>query len=130
MSDDRHDEIAAQLFASLRRTGINFIFVWLLAVVGVIAVTFHPALWIVWATTGILVVLLVVVCVPNIGRIVALSKLHGGMDIALRRNVVLADVGAFATAYSIIALWWPLPFAVAGVLAGSVAAFVNSQQGE
>lgn len=49
-----------------------------------------------------------------------------GFDRAFRRHVVLADVGAFGTLYSVVALWWPLPFAAAGLVVGFAAALANS----
>lgn len=127
--DDPHEELSLRLFASLRRTGVNFIFVWLLAIGGVIGLAFTSERWLLWSTSGVLVILFLAVCIPNIGRIVALNKIHGGLDTALRRNVILADVGALGTFYAVVALWWPLPLAVAGILLGFVAAFVNSVVG-
>jgi hypothetical protein len=55
--------------------------------------------------------------------------MQGGFDRALRRHVVLADVGAFGTLYAVVALWWPLPFAAAGLVVGFLAALANSLVG-
>ena len=126
---DPHEELSSRLFASLRRTGVNFIFVWFLALGGVIALSFSSQRWVLWALTALLAILFCAVCLPNIGRIVALNKMHGGFDRALRRHVILADVGACGTLYALIALWWPLPFAAAGAVVGFVAAFANALVG-
>ena len=123
---DPHEELSSQLFASLRRTGVNFIFVWLLALGGVVALLFTSQLWLLWALTAVLAILFCAVCLPNIGRLVALDKMHGGFDRAIRRHVVLADVGAFGTLYAVVALWWPLPLAAAGLVVGFAAALANS----
>lgn len=126
---DPHEELSARLFASLRRTGANFIIVWLVALAGLVALLFTSQPWLLWALSAVLAVLFFAVCLPNIGRIVALDKMHGGFDRALRRHVVLADIGALGTLYAVVALWWPLPFAFAGVVIGFVAALANSLVG-
>lgn len=90
---DPHEELSSQLLASLRQTGVNFIYVWLLALGGVVALLFTSQLWLLWALTAVLAILFCAVCFPNIGRLVALDKMHGGFDRAFRRHVVLADVG-------------------------------------
>ena len=123
---DPHEELSSQLLASLRRTGVNYRFVWLLALGGVVALLFTSQLWLLWVLTAVLAILFCAVCVPNIGRLVSLDKMHGGFDRAFRRHVVLADVGAFGTLYVVVALWWPLPFAAAGLVVGFAAALANS----
>jgi len=126
---DPHEELSTRLLASLRRTGANFIFVWILALGGLVALSFTSQSWLLWVLSAVLAVLFCAVCLPNIGRTVALNKMHGGLDRTLRRHVVLADAGALGTLYAVVALWWPLPFALAGVVVGFVAALANSLVG-
>ncbi|WP_431095685.1 hypothetical protein [Polaromonas aquatica] len=126
---DPHKELSIRLFASLRRTGVNFIFVWLVALGGLVALSFTSQPWLLWALSAVLAVLFCAVCLPNIGRTVALYKMHGGFDRAFRLHVVLADAGACGTLYAVVALWWPLPFAFAGLVVGFVAALFNSLVG-
>lgn len=120
------EKLSSQLFASLRQTGVNFIFLWLLALGVAVALLFTSEQWVVWALAVVLVILFSAVCLPNIGYTVALDKMYGGFDKALRRHVILADVGAAGTLYAVVALFWPLPFAIAGVAAGFIAAVANS----
>ena len=101
---DIHEELSSRLFASLRRTGVNFIFVWFLALGGVFALSFTRPPWLVWSLVVVLALLFLVVCLPNIGRVFALHKMHGGLDRALRRQIVIADAGAVGTGYAIVAL--------------------------
>lgn len=108
---------------------MNFIFVWFLALGGVIALAFVPRPWLLWSSATLLVLLFFVVCLPNIGRLVALWKIDGGFDSALRRQVFLADVGALATLYTIVAVVWSLPLASGGAIVGAVAALANSLVG-
>ena len=126
---DPHEELSSRLLASLRRTSVNFVFVWLVALGGVGALAFTSHRWLLWPATAVLSILFCAVCLPNIGRIVALNRMHGSLDTAFRRHVVVADVGALGTLYAMVALWWPLPFAIAGVVVGSVAAVVNGLVG-
>lgn len=126
---DPREELSTRLLASLRRTGANFIIIWLLALGSLVALTFASQRWLLWALSAVLAVLFCAVCLPNISRIVALNKMHGGLDRALRRHVVLADAGALGTLYAVVALWWPLPFALAGVVVGFFAALANSLVG-
>lgn len=128
-SQDHVDKLAMQLGSSLRRTGVNFVFVWLISVCIVVAASFYREGWLAVTAMGLFTFLFFVVCLPNIGRTMALNKIHGGLDRALRRHVFLADIGALATAYTVAAMWWALPLAALAAVVGMVVAFVNSHAG-
>ena len=112
VTQDHIDEVERQVSASLRRTGVNFMFVWLLVVASVL-----------------LTLLFFVVCLPNIGKVVALNKMYGGVLAPLRKQVVLADIGAVVVLYPIAALWWQLPLATLATVFAFLIAFINSRAG-
>ena len=129
MTQNQLDEVERQVSASLRRTGINFIFVWLLAIGIVWTADYYRQQWLLIAATVLLVLLFFVVCLPNIGRTVALNKMYGGMLAPVRKHVVLADIGAVFALYPIAALWWQLPLATLATVLAFLIAFVNSRAG-
>lgn len=129
VTQDQLDEVEKQVSASLRRTGVNFIFVWLLAIGIVWTAGYYRQQWLLVAASVLLAFLFLVVCLPNIGRTVALNKMYGGMLAPIRKHVVLADIGAVVVLYSIAALWWKLPLATFATVLAFLIAFVNSRAG-
>lgn len=129
VTDDQLAEVERRILLSLRRTGVNFIFVWPVAIGVVWAAATYQHLWMLVIASALLGILFFAVCIPNIGRTAALNKMYGRMLVAFRRHVVLADVGALLVLYAIAALWWSLPLPTpAAALAGGIA-LINSLLG-
>lgn len=104
-------------------------FVWLLTIGIVWTAAHYRQLWLLVVASVLLALLFFVVCLPNIGRVVALNKMYGGMLAPLRKQVVLADIGAVFVLYPIVALWWQLPLATPATALAFVIAFINSRAG-
>lgn len=129
VNQDHIDEVERQVSAGLRSTGVNFLFVWLLAIGIVWAAEYYRQQWLLVVASVLLALLFVVVCLPNIGKVVALNKMHGGVLAPLRKQVVLADIGAVVVLYPIAALWWQLPLATLATFFAFLIAFINSRAG-
>jgi len=119
-------ELEARIGASLKRTGENFILVWPMVVVIVWAAGHYSNTWLRLGATAALVLVLAVVCLPNIGRIAALNKINFGMFKQLRKHLILAYFGALLVVYASVALWWSFPLAFAAALVAFAIAFINS----
>lgn len=130
VTQDQLGEVERQISASLRRTGVNFIFVWVLAIGAVWTASYYRLQWVLVAASILLGFLFFAVCIPNIGRTAALNKMYGGMLATVRKYVVLADIGAVVVLYSIVALWWQFPFPAIATAVAFLIAFVNSRAGE
>jgi hypothetical protein len=120
-------ELEARIGASLKRTGENFILLWPLVVAIVWAASHYSNTWLRIGATAALVLMLLVVCIPNIGRVAALNKINFGMFKQLRKQLILADIGALLVVYAAAALWWSLPLPFVAALVAFAIAFINSQ---
>ncbi|MDP2680748.1 MAG: hypothetical protein Q8O85_18790 [Rhodoferax sp.] len=129
VTQDHIDEVERQVSASLRRTGVNFMFVWLLVIGIVWTADYYRQQWLLVVASVLLTLLFFVVCLPNIGKVVALNKMYGGVLAPLRKQVVLADIGAVVVLYPIAALWWQLPLATLATVFAFLIAFINSRAG-
>lgn len=119
-------ELEARIGASLKRTGANFILVWPLVVAVVWAAGHYSNTWFRVAATAALVLVLLVVCLPNVGRIAALNKINFGMFKQLQKHLVLAYFGVLLVVYAAVALWWSLPVPFVAALVAFAIAFINS----
>lgn len=129
VSADQLEEMEKQVAASLRRTGVNFIFVWLISIGIVWAAAHYQQHWLLVAASVLVALLFLFVCIPNVGRIAALNKMYGGMLISFRRQLVLADVGAVVVLYPAVALWLQFPLPTLAMVIAAVIAFINSLAG-
>lgn len=124
--DDQLAEVEHKIYANLRRTGVNFIFLWLISVGVVWAAANYRHVWLLVTASGLLGVLFLVACIPNIGHTAALNKMYGGMLLSVRRHVILADVGAGFVLYAVAALWWNFPAPALATLGAALIAILNS----
>lgn len=120
------EEPQTAMLVSLKRTGENFILIWPL-VIGVAwaAEKYYLPLIQIVATASLLLVF-AFVCVPNIGRIGALSKLNFGLSNSIKNQLYFAYLGAITVLVAIASIWANLGIAWCATLIAFVIAFVNS----
>jgi hypothetical protein len=126
---DRED-IHSRLVVGLKTRAVNYLLVWPVAMGLAWAYTAYTIPWFLYLATGVLAILFVRVCIPNVAYIVTLNtKFYGGLDRSLRLNVPIAYFGATVVLYAVLALWrdWPLP--VIAIVAGFYCATSNGRQG-
>jgi hypothetical protein len=108
--EQQQQAIYRHIVAGPKRIGAKLILLWPVAIMLVWAASHFRHPWLLASATAAVALLFCMVCVPTIGHVFALNKVYGGLK-ALRGKLVLADIGAVATLYALLALWlrWPLP---------------------
>jgi len=126
VTENQVAEIGQRIYANLRRTGVNFIFLWMISIGVVWAAANYRKVWLLVTASGLLAVLFLVACIPNIGHTAALNKMYGGLLLSVRRHLILADIGAGFVLYAVAALWWDFPAPTLATLGATLIAIVNS----
>ena len=105
MYDSRDDDLEREIVNSLRRTGANFILIWPLVIATTWAYEYYLIYWQAIVAIFNLLIVLIFVCIPNLGRIAALNKLNYGFLSHLKKHLVLAYSSIVLDITAIIILW-------------------------
>jgi len=105
MQESSNDELEREIVYSLRRTGANFILIWPLVIATTWAYEYYLIYWQSVVAIFNLVVVLIFVCIPNLGRIAALNKLNYGFLSHLKKHLVLASLSIVLDITAIVFLW-------------------------
>lgn len=105
MQESSKNEIEREIVYSLRRTGANFILIWPLVIATTWAYEYYLIYWLAMVAIFNFIVVLIFVCIPNLGRIAALNKLNYGFLSHLKKHLVLAYLSIALDITVIIILW-------------------------
>jgi hypothetical protein len=119
------DELEERIRLELRRVGARYILIWPLHIFLVWYASTDGGVWLLAAATALTLWLFVAVCFKNLGLIVQIKKIYGGLLVSINRQVILADISLLLMAYAVVSLWLAWPLATVAIAGSFAIAMLN-----